>query len=83
MNGIYIRIDEFNQPTGSDEIINVMCRYRTLGCSPSTGAVFSSAKTVSEIISEVMNAKNSERENRAIDNTSDSAMEAKKKEGYF
>lgn len=82
-NGIYIRIDEFNQPKDDEEVTNVMCRYRTLGCSPSTGAVFSSATTVDEIISEVMNARNSERENRAIDNTSDSAMESKKKEGYF
>jgi len=82
-NGIYIRIDEFNQPTENDEVINPMCRYRTLGCSPSTGAVLSSATTVDEIISEVINAKSSERENRAIDSTSDSAMEDKKKEGYF
>lgn len=82
-NGIYIRIDEFTQPERDEEIINTMSRYRTLGCSPSTGVVFSMATTIDEIISEVVNAESSERETRAIDNTSDSAMEDKKKEGYF
>ena len=72
-----------NSPKENEEIITIMCRYRTLGCSPSTGAVPSSACTLDEIIEEVIIAKNSERENRAIDNTSESSMEEKKKQGYF
>ena len=60
-----------------------MCRYRTLGCAPSTGAIESTATTVEEIIEEIKYAKNSERQNRAIDQSSDVSMEQKKRQGYF
>ncbi len=82
-NGIWVRVDEFNKPKPGEEVIEAVCRFRTLGCSPSTGAVFSEARTVDEILDEVIKAKKSERETRAIDSVSDSAMEDKKKEGYF
>lgn len=82
-NGVLVRVDELNRAKDGEEIIEAVCRYRTLGCSPSTGAVLSSAKNVDEILDEVLNAKKSERETRAIDGTSESAMEQKKKEGYF
>lgn len=82
-NGVLIRLDEFNRLKAGEKIIKAVCRYRTLGCSPSTGAVLSSAKSVDEILEEILNTKKSERETRAIDNTSESAMEQKKKEGYF
>lgn len=82
-NGVLIRLDEFNQASDGEEVLEVVCRYRTLGCSPSTGAVVSNATTVEEILQEVSVAKKSERENRAIDYTSESSMENKKKEGYF
>jgi sulfate adenylyltransferase subunit 2 len=61
----------------------VMCRFRTLGCYPCTGAVRSKAATVPEIIREIMTVKNSERITRLIDHDQDSSMEQKKKEGYF
>jgi len=60
----------------------VMCRFRTLGCSPCTGAVRSTATTIDEIVAEAAAAKRSERETRIIDHGSNS-MEDKKKEGYF
>lgn len=82
-NGIYIRVDEFNKPKVDQQVIEMMCRYRTLGCSPSTGAVPSTATTVSAILNEIMNAEKSERATRAIDYISDSSMEDKKKGGYF
>ena len=82
-NGIWVRVDEFNQPKPGEEVSEAVCRFRTLGCSPSTGAVFSTATTVDEVLDEVIKAKTSERENRAIDSVSESAMEDKKKEGYF
>jgi sulfate adenylyltransferase subunit 2 len=66
-----------------DKIENVMCRFRSLGCIPCTGAIESNATTLDDIIVEVINTKKSERENRLIDLGSDSAMEDKKKEGYF
>jgi len=61
----------------------VMCRFRTLGCSPCTGAVRSTAATIAEIIEELMTARNSERITRVIDHDQDGSMELKKREGYF
>jgi len=60
----------------------IMSRFRTLGCSPCTGAVRSNATTMDEIIAEAGAAKRSERETRIIDHGSNT-MEDKKKEGYF
>ncbi len=61
----------------------VSCRFRSLGCIPCTGAIKSEASEIDDILTEVREAKKSERENRIIDLTSDSSMEQKKKEGYF
>jgi sulfate adenylyltransferase subunit 2 len=61
----------------------VLCRYRTLGCWPCTGAVESSATTIGEIIEEMMVVRDSERITRVIDHDQDSSMEQKKREGYF
>jgi len=61
----------------------VMCRMRSLGCSPCTGAVRSTADTVPKIIEELVATKNSERQLRVIDHDQDGSMELKKREGYF
>lgn len=61
----------------------VMCRFRTLGCHPCTGAVLSNAKSVVDIVQEMMVARQSERITRLIDHDQDSSMEQKKREGYF
>jgi len=82
-NGIYLRLDEFVKAKKGEKVKEMMCRYRTLGCSPSTGAILSSAKNIDDIIYELLKTKYSERVTRAIDLGSDSAMEDKKKEGYF
>ncbi|HEX9024701.1 MAG TPA: sulfate adenylyltransferase subunit CysD [Geobacteraceae bacterium] len=67
----------------AENVSRVMCRFRSLGCIPCTGAVASTAVTIDEIIAEVRAARKSERENRVIDLTGESAMEQKKREGYF
>ena len=61
----------------------VLCRFRTLGCYPCTGAVASTATTVAEIIAELEQATHSERITRVIDHDRDGPMEQKKREGYF
>jgi sulfate adenylyltransferase subunit 2 len=61
----------------------VMCRMRSLGCTYCTGAVRSNADTVPKIIEELLAARRSERENRAIDHDQEGSMEMKKREGYF
>ena len=61
----------------------VWCRFRTLGCYPCTGAIYSKAQTVPEIIEEMMIVKASERATRIIDHDEEGSMETKKREGYF
>jgi sulfate adenylyltransferase subunit 2 len=61
----------------------VMCRMRSLGCSPCTGAIRSEADTLPKIIAEMMLFRRSERENRVIDHDQEGSMELKKREGYF
>jgi sulfate adenylyltransferase subunit 2 len=66
-----------------EAIENKLVRFRTLGCYPLTGAIESKAKSVEEIIIELIKSKNSEREGRAIDKDQIGSMEKKKQEGYF
>ena len=61
----------------------VKCRFRSLGCIPCTGAVESDVTDVDGIIKELQGIRKSERQYRIIDQTSDSSMESKKKDGYF
>jgi sulfate adenylyltransferase subunit 2 len=61
----------------------VMCRMRSLGCSPCTGAIRSEADSVPRIIEELITMRRSERQNRVIDHDQDGSMEIKKQEGYF
>jgi sulfate adenylyltransferase subunit 2 len=61
----------------------VMCRMRSLGCSPCTGAIRSEADTIDKIIDEMKLVRRSERENRVIDHDQEGSMEIKKREGYF
>ena len=61
----------------------VLCRMRSLGCSPCTGAIRSEADTVPKIIEELISFRRSERENRVIDHDLDGSMEIKKRAGYF
>jgi sulfate adenylyltransferase subunit 2 len=59
-------------------------RYRTVGDASCTGAVESSAATVSEVIAEVAATRITERgATRADDKVSEAAMEDRKREGYF
>ncbi len=58
-------------------------RFRTLGCYPLSGAIESDAEMLPQIIIELMNARVSERQGRAIDKDQGASMEKKKQEGYF
>ena len=58
-------------------------RVRTIGDISCTGCVESNATTVSDIIAEIAAAKVTERGSRADDKRSETAMEDRKKEGYF
>lgn len=58
-------------------------RCRTVGDTSCTGLVQSSAATIEDIIAEISQSKLSERGTRADDKLSETAMEDRKKEGYF
>ncbi|MEO0044293.1 MAG: sulfate adenylyltransferase subunit CysD [Bacteroidota bacterium] len=70
------------EPT--DEIVQLPVRFRTVGDATCTAAVESSATTLEAIIEEVIQARVSERGmTRLDDKLSETAMEDRKKNGYF
>jgi sulfate adenylyltransferase subunit 2 len=78
-------IDRLEKVMGTrPEITERSIRFRTLGCFPLTGAVESDAKTLPDIIQEMLLTTTSERQGRVIDKDGgDASMEKKKQEGYF
>jgi sulfate adenylyltransferase subunit 2 len=67
-----------------EEPFDASVRYRTVGDMSCTGAVRSEATSVAEVLTEVAAARITERgATRADDAFSDSAMEDRKREGYF
>ena len=66
-----------------EEILEKVVRFRTLGCYPLSGAIESTATNLPEIILEIINARSSERQGRAIDSDASASIEKKKQEGYF
>jgi sulfate adenylyltransferase subunit 2 len=58
-------------------------RFRTVGDATCPGAGESTASTLEEIIQEVASARVTERGARADDRRSETAMEDRKKAGYF
>ena len=83
-DGMLVMVDDDRLPLlPGEEPEMKMVRFRTLGCYPLTGAVESTATTLTEIIQEMLLTKTSEREGRAIDKDSNASMEQKKQEGYF
>jgi sulfate adenylyltransferase subunit 2 len=67
----------------SDVIKTMQVRFRTIGDMTCTGAVESPANSFEDIIEEVAASRVTERGGRADDKRSESAMEDRKKEGYF
>lgn len=73
----YLQIDD------SDEIVTKKIRFRTLGDITITGGIESEADTLEKIVAEVAAMRKTERGNRADDKRSESAMEDRKRQGYF
>ncbi|MDA9994923.1 sulfate adenylyltransferase subunit CysD [Planktomarina temperata] len=83
-DGLLIMIDDDRFPfqIGEKPIMRSI-RFRTLGCYPLTGAIVSNAITLEEVIQEMLLARTSERQGRAIDKDPSASMELKKRQGYF
>jgi sulfate adenylyltransferase subunit 2 len=75
----YLTVDDHDKKTLKERLV----RCRTVGDMTCTGVVESTATTVEDIIKEIAASRKSERTSRADDLRSDSAMEDRKREGYF
>ena len=83
-DGTLIMVDDERMPLQEGEQPQLKSvRFRTLGCYPLTGAVESTANSLTGIIEEMLLSTSSEREGRVIDHDSAGSMEKKKREGYF
>lgn len=82
-NNSWLPMSEYIQLRENEEVTNKQVRFRTLGDITITGGVESDADTIEKIIGEVAAARQTERGNRADDKRSETAMEDRKKEGYF
>jgi sulfate adenylyltransferase subunit 2 len=83
-DGALIMVDDERFPLRDGETPELRSvRFRTLGCYPLTGAVESTADTLSAVIEEMLLTTTSERQGRVIDHDSSASMEKKKQEGYF
>ena len=74
---------EFVVPQDGEEVETKTIRFRTIGDMTCTGAVESTASDLDSVIQEVATARQTERGTRADDRRSETAMEDRKKEGYF
>ncbi|WP_408929679.1 sulfate adenylyltransferase subunit CysD [Corynebacterium axilliensis] len=83
-NGMWLTPGEWGGPREDEQLETRTVRYRTVGDMSCTGAVESTASTTDEILAEISVSTLSERgATRADDKLSESAMEDRKKEGYF
>jgi sulfate adenylyltransferase subunit 2 len=83
-DGLILMVDDDRFPLADGEApVARSIRFRTLGCYPLTGAVESTAESLSDIIREMLLTTTSERQGRAIDHDQAASMEKKKQEGYF
>ena len=82
-NGSWLPVSEFITLKDTDEPQMKMIRFRTLGDITITGGQESVADTLEKIIQEVASSRQTERGNREDDKRSESAMEDRKRQGYF
>ncbi len=82
-DGILLADCDYIEKKPSEHVFTEMVRCRTIGDMTCTGVWRSTASNVVEIIEEVATTRMTERGGRADDKRSDTAMEDRKKEGYF
>ena len=82
-NGSWLPVSEYITLRDTDEPQIKMVRFRTLGDITITGGQESDADTLEKIVQEVASSRQTERGNREDDKRSESAMEDRKRKGYF
>ena len=82
-DGVILACSEHIPLKPSEKPETMQVRFRTIGDITCTGATLSQASCTEEVIDELINLNCTERGNRFDDKRSDSAMEDRKREGYF
>ncbi|MDC1200229.1 sulfate adenylyltransferase small subunit, partial [bacterium] len=82
-DGVILANSEFIKLKPGEKVVNMTIRYRTCGDMPITGAVESVADDLTKIIEEIATTRTTERGGRADDKRAETAMEDRKKQGYF
>lgn len=82
-DGVLLALGAHNVLVGDEKEEELQIRFRTIGDMTCTGAVMSDADSIDKVIHEVASTHVTERGGRADDKRSETAMEDRKKEGYF
>ncbi|WP_417608013.1 sulfate adenylyltransferase subunit CysD [Owenweeksia hongkongensis] len=82
-NNSWLPVSEHIELGPNDKPEMKQIRFRTLGDITITGGVESDADDLAKIVEEVAAARQTERGNRADDKRGETAMEDRKKQGYF
>jgi sulfate adenylyltransferase subunit 2 len=83
-DGMWLTAGPWGGPRRDEVVAERTVRYRTVGDGSCTGAVVSQAATVADVVAEIQASRLTERgATRADDRLSQSAMEDRKREGYF
>ena len=82
--GAIVPVTELTPAKTGEEVVESMVRFRTVGDITCTAPVESTADSIAKIIAETALTTITERgATRLDDQTSEAAMEQRKKEGYF
>jgi sulfate adenylyltransferase subunit 2 len=82
-DGVVMAVTDFLELLPEETPEKMTVRFRTIGDATCTGGTLSAASTLDDIIAEVAAARQTERGTRADDKRSETAMEDRKKQGYF
>ena len=82
-DGVLLADCDYIQKKPGEEVKEMMVRCRTIGDMTCTGVWASNATTTDDIIEEVATTRMTERGGRTDDKRSETAMEDRKKKGYF
>ncbi len=82
-NNVILANSNFIKVKDNEIVKKLTVRFRTCGDMPITGAIESKANNIDDIIKEVATTRTTERGGRADDKRAETAMEDRKKQGYF
>ena len=82
-DGVWLAAASFMKRKDNEEVVTKQVRCRTIGDISCTGLSLSTADNLEDIIQEIAATRVTERGSREDDKRSESAMEDRKKEGYF